>query len=79
MSESAEQTKKSDGGTRREGLARGLAARLAIELAIAVPRGRSAGLHYLKSFVEEVKASRRVAAALDRLGDHDASRRSLDS
>ena len=37
---------------------------MAIELAIAVPRGRSAGLHYLKSFVEEVKVSRRVADAL---------------
>jgi polar amino acid transport system substrate-binding protein len=51
----------------------------AIEQAIAVPKGRPAGLRYLNAFVEEVKMSRRVAAALDRLGDHDASRRSLDS
>ena len=36
MSESAEQTKKSDGGTRWEGLAGGLPARLAIELAIGL-------------------------------------------
>jgi polar amino acid transport system substrate-binding protein len=37
---------------------------LAIALAFAVPRGRSAGLHYLKSFVEKVKGSQRVADAL---------------
>jgi hypothetical protein len=36
MSESAEQTTKSDGGTRSKGLAGGLPARLAIELAIGL-------------------------------------------
>jgi polar amino acid transport system substrate-binding protein len=41
----------------------------AIEQAIAVPKGRAAGLRYLNAFVDEVKASRRVAAALARLGD----------
>jgi polar amino acid transport system substrate-binding protein len=37
----------------------------AIEQAIAVPKGRYAGLRYLKAFVEETKASGRVAAALE--------------
>jgi polar amino acid transport system substrate-binding protein len=36
----------------------------ALEQAIAVPKGRKAGLRYLKAFVEEMKASRRVADAL---------------
>jgi hypothetical protein len=37
---------------------------LAIELANTVPKGRSVSLHHLRSFVEEVKASQRVADAL---------------
>jgi len=37
---------------------------MAIEPAFAVPKGHSAGLRYLKTFVEELKASRRVADAL---------------
>ena len=37
---------------------------MAVEPAFAVPKGRSAGLRYLKAFVEELKASRRVADAL---------------
>jgi len=31
-----------------------------------VPKGHSAGLRYLTTFVEELKASRRVADALQR-------------
>ena len=37
---------------------------MAIEPAFAVPKGHSAGLRYLKTFVEELKASRRLADAL---------------
>ena len=37
---------------------------MAIEPAFAVPKGHSAGLRYLNAFVEELKASRRVADAL---------------
>ena len=37
---------------------------MAIEPAFAVPKGHSAGLRYLQTFVEELKASRRVADAL---------------
>jgi hypothetical protein len=43
---------------------------MAIEPAFAVPKGHSAGLRYLKTFVEELKASRRrrrcAAGHLDR-------------
>jgi len=39
---------------------------MAIEPAFAVPKGHSAGLRYLTTFVEELKASRRVADALQR-------------
>ena len=45
----------------------------AIEHAIAVPKGHSAGARYLKAFVEEMKASGRVAASLERTGDLDAA------
>ena len=38
----------------------------AIEHAIAVPKGHSAGLRYLKAFIEEMKSSGRVAASLER-------------
>jgi len=37
---------------------------MAIEPAFAVPKGHSAGLRYLRMFVEELRASRRVADAL---------------
>jgi polar amino acid transport system substrate-binding protein len=37
---------------------------MAIEPAFAVPKGHSAGLRYLTTFVEELKASRRLADAL---------------
>ena len=47
----------------------------AIEHAIAVPKGHSAGARYLKAFVEEMKASGRVAASLERTGDLDAAAR----
>ena len=45
----------------------------AIEQAIAVPKGRSAGVRYLKAFVEEMKASGRVAASLECTRDLDAA------
>jgi polar amino acid transport system substrate-binding protein len=41
----------------------------AIEHAIAVPKGHSAGLRYLKAFIEEMKASGRVASSLERTAD----------
>jgi polar amino acid transport system substrate-binding protein len=37
---------------------------MAVEPAFAVPKGRSAGLRYLRAFVEVLKASHRVADAL---------------
>ena len=37
---------------------------MAIEPSFAVPKGHSAGLRYLEAFAEELKASRRVADAL---------------
>jgi polar amino acid transport system substrate-binding protein len=40
----------------------------AIQQAIAVPKGRSAGLRYLKAFVDEIKDSQRVVRALERNG-----------
>ena len=39
-----------------------------IEQAIAVPKGRSAGLRYLKAFVDEMKDSHRLDKALERNG-----------
>jgi len=42
----------------------------AIEHAIAVPKGHSAGLKYLKAFVDELKAKGRVGAALMSHEDH---------
>ncbi len=41
--------------------------------AVAVPRGRDAAARYLRSVVEELKASGFVAAALKRSGSEDAS------
>jgi polar amino acid transport system substrate-binding protein len=46
---------------------------LAIEQAMALPRGRAAGAAYLRAFVEEMKASGFVAAALERSGQGDAT------
>jgi polar amino acid transport system substrate-binding protein len=42
----------------------------AIEHAIAVPEGHSAGLRYLKAFVDEMKAERRVGVAHLNRADH---------
>ncbi|HTO47266.1 MAG TPA: ABC transporter substrate-binding protein [Burkholderiales bacterium] len=46
---------------------------MAIEQAIGTPRGREAGARYLREFVEEMKASGFVAAALARSGQNDAA------
>jgi polar amino acid transport system substrate-binding protein len=44
-----------------------------IEQAMAIPKGRGAGAGYLTGFIEEMKASNFVAAALVRSGQHEAS------
>jgi len=44
-----------------------------IEQAMATPRGRDAGIRYLREFVEEMKASGFVAAGLARSGQGDAT------
>jgi polar amino acid transport system substrate-binding protein len=41
---------------------------MAVQQAIGVPRGRDAGLAYLRAVVEEAKASGLVARALERTG-----------
>jgi polar amino acid transport system substrate-binding protein len=46
---------------------------LAIEQAMALPRGHAAGAAYLRGFIEEMKASGFVAAALARSGQGDAT------
>jgi polar amino acid transport system substrate-binding protein len=46
---------------------------LAIEQAMALPRGRIAGAVYLRAFIEEMKASGFIAAALARSGQDDAT------
>ncbi|RAI39878.1 ABC transporter substrate-binding protein [Rhodoplanes roseus] len=46
---------------------------MVIEQAVGTPKGRPAGLRYLKSFVEEMKASGAVAASLQRSGGADAT------
>jgi polar amino acid transport system substrate-binding protein len=46
---------------------------LAIDQAMALPRGRAAGAAYLRAFIEEMKASGFVAAALARSGQDDAT------
>ena len=46
---------------------------LAIEQAMTLPRGRSAGAAYLRAFIEEMKASGFVAAALAGSGQNDAT------
>lgn len=46
---------------------------MAIEQAMGLPRSRAAGLPYLRAFIEEMKASGVVAAALARSGQGDAA------
>jgi polar amino acid transport system substrate-binding protein len=46
---------------------------LAIDQAMALPRGRGAGAAYLRAFIEEMKASGFVAAVLARSGQNDAT------
>jgi polar amino acid transport system substrate-binding protein len=46
---------------------------MAIEQAMGTPRGRAAGVRYLRQFVEEMKASGFVARALKDSGQADAS------
>jgi polar amino acid transport system substrate-binding protein len=46
---------------------------MAIEQAMATPKGRAAGARYLREFVEEMKASGFVAQALARSGQGDAT------
>ena len=46
---------------------------MAIEQAMATPRGRAAGARYLREFVDEMKASGFVAASLARSGQRDAA------
>jgi polar amino acid transport system substrate-binding protein len=46
---------------------------LAIEQAMALPRSRIAGAAYLRVFIEEMKASGFIAAALARSGQDDAT------
>ena len=46
---------------------------MVIEQAMAMPRGREAGAAYLRAFVEEMKASGFVAAALAASGQGDAA------
>src|SRR5438309_1204603 len=45
---------------------------MAIEQAMGAPKGRDAGVRYLREFVEEMKASGLVAKALEVSGQHDA-------
>ena len=46
---------------------------MTIEQAMGTPKGREQGAHYLREFVEEMKASGFVAAALERNGQRDAT------
>jgi polar amino acid transport system substrate-binding protein len=45
---------------------------MAIEQAMCMPQGRTAGARYLRAFVEEMKASGFVAAGLERSDQGDA-------
>ena len=45
---------------------------MVIEQAIGVPKGREAGVAYLRALIEELKSSGFVAAGLERSGQHDA-------
>jgi len=46
---------------------------MAIEQAMGMPKGREAGMRYLRAFVEETKASGFVGKALERSGQGDAT------
>jgi polar amino acid transport system substrate-binding protein len=46
---------------------------MAVQQSIAVPRGREAGLQYLRGFVEEAKSSGLVARAIERTGARGVS------
>ena len=46
---------------------------MAVQQALGMPRGRDAGLAYLRGFVEEAKASGLVARALERIGAQGVS------
>jgi polar amino acid transport system substrate-binding protein len=46
---------------------------MAIEQAMALPRGRPLAARYLREFVDEMKASGFVAASLDKSGQRDAA------
>jgi polar amino acid transport system substrate-binding protein len=46
---------------------------MAIEQAVGTPKGREAGLRYLRGFVEEMKASGFVARGLEKSGQGDAT------
>jgi polar amino acid transport system substrate-binding protein len=45
---------------------------MVIEQAMGVPKGREAGVRYLRAMIEELKSSGFVAAGLERSGQHDA-------
>jgi polar amino acid transport system substrate-binding protein len=44
-----------------------------IREAMGVPLGHDTGLNYLKTFIEDMKASGLVRASLDRAGQRDAT------
>ena len=46
---------------------------MAIEQAMGTPKGRDAGLQYLRAYIEEMKASGFVAKALQASGQPDAA------
>jgi polar amino acid transport system substrate-binding protein len=46
---------------------------MAIEQAVGTPKGREAGLAYLREFVEEMKRTGFVAEALERSGQREAA------
>jgi polar amino acid transport system substrate-binding protein len=46
---------------------------MAVQQAVGVPRGRDAGLAYLRGVVEEAKASGLVARAIERTGARGVS------
>jgi polar amino acid transport system substrate-binding protein len=46
---------------------------MAVQQSIGVPRGRDAGLQYLRGFVEDAKSSGLVARAIERTGARGVS------
>jgi polar amino acid transport system substrate-binding protein len=46
---------------------------MAVQQSIGVPKGRDAGLAYLRGFVEEAKASGLVARAIEKTGARGVS------